>query len=74
MLAQTGRYAEAEAQYRRAIDAAPGDLDLRVLLARVLAEAGRVTEARAELDAALARDPAHPAARGLLEALGPAGG
>lgn len=69
MLAQSGRYDEAIEQYRRAIDAAPGDLDLRVLRARALAESGRVAEARAELAAALVVDSAHVGARSLKSAL-----
>ncbi|RMG96586.1 MAG: tetratricopeptide repeat protein [Deltaproteobacteria bacterium] len=40
-----------------------------VLRARILARAGRLDEARASLDAALARDPAYPPARALAASL-----
>ncbi|WP_322098368.1 ATP-binding protein [Nakamurella alba] len=62
------------ASLRRAVDAAPDDLPLRLHLAGVLLQGGQVPEAIAECAAALARDPGSAAARALMaQALGGGG-
>lgn len=51
---------------RRAVQATPDDLVLRLHLARVLVDAGRGTEAVAEAAAVLQRDPANATAQQLM--------
>lgn len=63
-------WARAEAAFRGAINREPGNPAHRVELARVLRDTGRIDEARAELEAALAlesRDPLAPHFRARAE-------
>ncbi|MDL9980665.1 ATP-binding protein [Microbacterium sp. ASV49] len=53
---------------RRAIEAAPDDVPLRVHLVRILLERGHVDEARAQAGAAIALAPADPAAHAAMTA------
>lgn len=69
-----GRTAEAEALYRRILDAVPGQADALHLLGVLLAQTGRSDEALVRLDAAVAASPAAVAIRTnrakVLDALG----
>ena len=53
----TGRYDEAIASFRQAIEAAPGDAGSRLELARVLGHVGRFDEADAEFTRVIAASP-----------------
>jgi hypothetical protein len=55
--------------YRRALEAAPDDAETRLLLARVLAAAGRPAEAATELREVLRLRPDHSLAAALLAEL-----
>jgi tetratricopeptide (TPR) repeat protein/O-antigen ligase len=73
LLDTAGLAGAARAQYRRAVEVAPPATEAlsRLVLARSLARGGDLTGARAELDAALSRDPDNPElylARGRVEA------
>jgi protein O-GlcNAc transferase len=76
-LHQSGRWAEAETLYRRALAAEPHNAQALHLLGLLHHQAGRNAEALARIDEALACSPAWPEAlanRGtVLEALGRAG-
>ncbi|MBN1773722.1 MAG: tetratricopeptide repeat protein [Deltaproteobacteria bacterium] len=67
LLVRTGRTAEAEEQYRLAIDTLTDPVRRRTIAAeRILKlHPERLSEALAELDAALAADPSYEMARGL---------
>src|SRR5215475_14323075 len=58
-LFQQRQFAAAEAELRRVLAVQPGDAKSRIYLARTLVELGRVPEALAEIDRALAgqKDP-----------------
>lgn len=71
--ASLGRYGEAIAQFRIALQQAPDDLATRVLLARALAMQGDVVAARTELDAVLRSDATNVDAITLYRLLDPAG-
>lgn len=58
---EAGRLEEAEAAFRRAIDASPGNATLRVDLARALERQGRFDDALRTLQEALGRDGKNPA-------------
>jgi tetratricopeptide (TPR) repeat protein len=64
--AEAGALEEAIGQYRRAMELGPGFADLRHRLARLLLDAGRVLEAREELDRILADLPGQYEARATL--------
>src|SRR5688572_14293481 len=53
-LYQQRQFAAAESELRRSLAAQPGDAQSRLYLARTLLELGRVPEALAEIDRALA--------------------
>ncbi|MCS7091572.1 MAG: tetratricopeptide repeat protein [Verrucomicrobiota bacterium] len=62
-LARSGEAAAAERQFREAVRIMPDLLEARLNLALTLMDQGRLTEALAELDAVLARDPQNASAR-----------
>ena len=67
-----GQHDDAIREYRHALSIAPGYPDLRVRLVTALREAGRVDEARTEVDAFLAKSPGNAAAliqKGILDYL-----
>jgi AAA+ superfamily predicted ATPase len=59
------------ASLRKAVDAAPDDVPLRLHLATLLVEAGRRDEGIREVGAILQRDPANAAALALITGAGP---
>jgi AAA+ superfamily predicted ATPase len=59
------------ASLRKAVDAAPDDVPLRLHLATLLVEAGRRDEGIREVGAILQRDPANTAALALITGAGP---
>ncbi|MFD7655392.1 tetratricopeptide repeat protein [Actinosynnema sp. NPDC059797] len=67
-LLDVGRHQEAEAQFRAALAADPGDPVTRTLLAQSLLRQERFTEARDESRTALADDPEHVMAHSTLAA------
>jgi tetratricopeptide (TPR) repeat protein len=60
LLAWTGKRAQAEANYRKAIEISPRDADILLGLARLLAQEGRNREALALLNSAAQIPPARP--------------
>lgn len=67
--ARCNAHAEAETLYRRALLLAPGYLDARIYLAKLLNRTGRNREALAMLEAVLERDNQHHAALTLKAAI-----
>ena len=65
-LANAGRLADAEAQYRTAIALAPDDPAARVRMGAVLAQQGRIDEAVPHLERAVALRPRDPDANRIL--------
>ncbi len=61
--AEAGRFAEAEAWFRRSLDAEPRQADARFNLARVLERQGRVADAREEYARVASDGAAAPAVR-----------
>jgi Flp pilus assembly protein TadD len=57
---ESGNYQEAVRWFREAVEIADEDIHVRDHLAMALAGLGRIDEAIAEYEAALALDPAHP--------------
>ena len=68
MLAQ-GEFAQALTWATRAVERAPGENRLRVLLARALSGLKQKSRAKAELQMVLQKDPHHAEAKDLLKAL-----
>lgn len=64
-----GRFDAAERAVRRALELAPGDPDVRLLMAALLTETGRAAEARGQLDAIINGTPDHLKARYALAQL-----
>jgi YaiO family outer membrane protein len=69
ILGWTGRWTEAETEYRRVLTAAPKDLDILTGLGRTLRAQGRRDEARQMFGAALAIDPRNAEAQQGLASL-----
>ena len=69
VLGMTGRLDEAIAEYRKAVDRNPGDLNARNNLATALARQGKLPAAIEELRQVLARDPENGLARANLDTI-----
>jgi Flp pilus assembly protein TadD len=69
VLAAGGNLPEAIELFQKAVDAEANDAQLRVRLARVLNKAGKIDEARSELEKARVLDPKNRRIKRELKAL-----